>query len=139
MLMDYIARAYNEGRPDYHVPFFGQDVFLLICIGSICMINMDLNLPKSSGMKGIKKIFSSLDICFFLAVMFILGNCFGFVETYLFLYLKDEMGAPMKLLGLTITVGALVSIPFLYVGDWIVGKMGNENVFITAFMAYAIR
>jgi hypothetical protein len=103
------------------------------------MINMDLNLPKSSGMKGIKKIFSSLDICFFLAVMFILGNCFGFVETYLFLYLKDEMGAPMKLLGLTITVGALVSIPFLYVGDWIVGKMGNENVFITAFMAYAIR
>ena len=45
----------------------------------------------------------------------------------------------MKLLGLTITAGALVSIPFLYVGDWIVGKMGNENVFITAFMAYAIR
>ena len=130
--MDYIARTYNEGRPNYYVPFFGQDVFLLICIGSICMIKMDLNLPKSSGMKGIKKIFSSLDICFFLAVMFILGNCFGFVETYLFLYLKDEMGAPMKLLGLTITVGALVSIPFLYVGDWIVGKMGNENVFTTA-------
>jgi len=138
-LMDYIARTYNEGRPNYYVPFFGQDVFLLICIGSICMINMDLNLPKSSGMKGIKKIFSSLDICFFLAVMFILGNCFGFVETYLFLYLKDEMLAPMYLLGLTITVGALVSIPFLYFGDWIVGKMGNENVFITAFMAYAIR
>ena len=103
------------------------------------MINMDLNLPKSSGLIGLKKIFSSLDICFFLAVMFILGNCFGFVETYLFLYLKDGMNAPMKLLGLTITMGALVSIPFLYTGDWIVGKMGNENVFITAFMAYAIR
>ena len=77
-LMDYIARTYNEGRPNYYVPFFGQDVFLLICIGSICMIKMDLNLPKSSGMKGIKKIFSSLDICFFLAVMFILGTDFVF-------------------------------------------------------------
>ena len=139
ILMDYIARNYNDGRPNYYVPFFGQDVFLIICIISICMIDMDLNLPKSSGLKGIKQIFSTLDICFFLAVMFVLGNCFGFVETYLFLYLKDEMGAPMKLLGLTITMGALVSIPFLYIGDWIVGKLGNENVFITAFMAYAIR
>ena len=99
--MDYIARNYNDGRPNYYVPFFGQDVFLIICIISICMIDMDLNLPKSSGLKGIKQIFSTLDICFFLAVMFVLGNCFGFVETYLFLYLKDEMGAPMKLLGLT--------------------------------------
>ena len=137
--MDYIARQHNDGQPNYYVPFFGQVFFLLICIVSVWMINMELNLPKSTGLKGIKKIFSSIDICFFLAVMFVLGNCFGFVETYLFLYLKDEMAAPMKLLGLTITMGALVSIPFLYIGDWIVGKMGNENVFITAFMAYAIR
>ena len=137
--MDYIARKYNDGEPNYYVPFFGHDFFLLICIGSTCMISMDLNLTKSTGLKGLKKLFSNLDICIFLAVMFALGNCFGFVETYLFLYLKEEMGAPMKLLGLTITTGALVSIPFLFTGDWIVGKMGNENVFTTAFMAYAIR
>ena len=53
--------------------------------------------------------------------------------------LKDEMHAPMYLLGLTITTGAVISIPFLYVSDWIVKKMGNENVFIVAFFAYAIR
>ena len=139
ILMDYIARKYNDGEHNYYVPFFGHDFFLLICICSICMISMDLNLTKSTGLKGLKKLFSNLDICIFLAVMFMLGNCFGFVETYLFLYLKGEMGAPMKLLGLTITTGALVSIPFLFTGDWIVEKMGNENVFTTAFMAYAIR
>ncbi len=137
-LMDYIARNTN-GKPNYYVAFFGQDFFLLICIINVCLIKMDVNLPKSSGMKGVKKIFSSLDICFFLAVMFVLGNCFGFVETYLFLYLKKEMEAPMILLGLTITTGAVISIPFLYISDWIVGKVGNENIFITAFIMYAIR
>lgn len=137
-LMDYIAKN-TDGKPNYYVAFFGQDLFLVICIINVCMIKMDVNLPKSSGLKGVKKIFGSLDICFFLAVMFILGNCFGFVETYLFLYLKKEMSAPMFLLGLTITTGAVMSIPFLYVSDWIVAKVGNENVFITAFLAYAVR
>ena len=136
--MDYIAKQ-TDGKPNYYVPFFGQDLFLIICILSVCMIKMDVNLPKSSGIKGVKRIFSDLDICFFLAVMFVLGNCFGFVETFLFVYLKDTMGAPMYLLGLTITTGAVVSIPFLYISDWIVQKMGNENVFITAFIMYAIR
>ena len=65
----------------------------------ICCIKLDLNLPKSSGFKGLKQIFTTLDIVFFLAVQFILGNCLGFVETFLFLYLKDDMGAPMYLLG----------------------------------------
>ena len=74
-----------------------------------------------------------------ISLLFLLGNCYGFVETFLFLLLKDEMHAPMYLLGLTITTGAVISIPFLYVSDWIVKKMGNENVFIVAFFAYAIR
>ena len=38
------------------------------------------------------------------------------------------MGAPMYLLGLTITVGAIVSIPFLYVSDWIVDKVLNNKI-----------
>ena len=54
---------------------------------------------------------------------FIMGNCWGFVETFLFMYLKDDMGASMSLLGLTITVGAVASIPFLFVADWIVDKV----------------
>ena len=138
-LMDYISKTYYDGVPNYIVCFVAQDVFLIICIINVCFIKMDVDLPKSSGLKGVKKIFTNLDICFFLAVMFVLGNCFGFVETFLFLLLKDEMGAPMYLLGLTITTGAVISIPFLFISDWLVKKIGNENVFIIAFFAYAIR
>ena len=113
--------------------------FSIICIITVCFIKMDVELPKSSGLKGVKKIFTNLDISFFLGVMFILGNCYGFVETFLFPYLRKEMSAPMYLLGLTITTGNLVSVPFLYVSDWIVAKMGNENMFIIAFIMYAVR
>lgn len=137
-LMDFVSQT-TDGKPNYLVPFLALDVFLALTVVMIMCIKLNLNLPKSSGVKGLKLIFSNLDICFFLGVMFVLGNCFGFVETFLFLYLKDEMGAPMYLLGLTITTGAVISIPFLYVSDWIVNKVGKENVFITALFMYAIR
>ncbi len=45
----------------------------------------------------------------------------------------------MSLLGLTITVGAVVSIPFTFVGDVIVDKCGSENMFFFALVAYCIR
>lgn len=72
-------------------------------------------------------------ICF-IVFLFVLGNFWGFIESFLFLYLK-ELGAPNYLLGnfsinfflqkedeiinlfiagITITVGTVSSIPFLY-------------------------
>jgi len=47
-LMDYISKQ-TDGQPNYYVPFFGQNLFLLICIITVFCIKMDLDLPKSSG------------------------------------------------------------------------------------------
>ena len=66
-------------------------------------------------MEGVRSLFRNLDIWVFLVVFFVLGNLYGFIETFLFIYLKETMHAPMYLLGLTITTGAVVSIPFLYI------------------------
>ena len=73
-----------------------------------------------------RHIFLNIDIDVFLFMTFVLGNCWGFVETFLFVYLKDDMGAPMSLLGLTITTGAVASIPVLYVADWVVDKVTRK-------------
>ena len=72
-------------------------------------------------------------------MMFVCGSMFGFVETFLFVYLKEDLNAPIYLLGLTITTGALVSIPFLYYSDMIVDKFGVVNVFILALVMYGVR
>ena len=73
-LMDYLAQTHFDGKPNYLIPFIGHDVFLILCIINVFCIKLEVDLPKSSGMKGLKKIFTNLDICFFLAVMFVLGK-----------------------------------------------------------------
>ena len=100
-------------------------------------------------------IFSNISISVFILMMFVCGSMFGFVETFLFVYLKvrilqvifttdihshqEDLNAPIYLLGLTITTGALVSIPFLYYSDILVDKFGVVNVFILALLMYGVR
>merc|ERR1719446_826168 len=90
-------------------------------------------------MKGVKVIFSNISISVFILMMFVCGSMFGFVETFLFVYLKEDLNAPIYLLGLTITTGALVSIPFLFFSDYLVEKIRVENLFILALAMYGVR
>lgn len=40
---------------------------------------------------------------------------------------------------MTITFASIIGIPFLYVSDVIVRKIGSVNVIVLAFFAYCIR
>jgi hypothetical protein len=40
---------------------------------------------------------------------------------------------------MTITFASIIGIPFLYVSDVIVRKIGSVNVIVLAFLAYCIR
>ena len=78
---------------------------------------------NKDAMKGLRSILTNFEILLFLVMMFICGIMYGFVETFLFVFLKEDLHAPMYLLGLTITTGAVVSLPFLYYSDSIVKKV----------------
>ena len=52
---------------------------------------------------------------------------------------QEDLNAPIYLLGLTITAGALVSIPFLYYSHFIVDKCGMVNIIIVALLMYGVR
>ena len=138
-LMDYVSKKYNDGKPNYLVAFIAHDAFLVCGMVLLLFTKLDVKLPKATSFQGIKQIFSSLDNCVFLVLMFIIGSMWGFIETFLFVYLKDDMGAPMYLLGLTITVGAVVSIPFLFISDYLVDRIGQSNTFILALLTYSVR
>ena len=138
-LMDYVSKNYGDGKPNYLVAFISHDAFILFGMGLLVFANLNVQLPKSTGLTGMKKIFLNVDICVFLILMFVIGSLWGFIETFLFVYLKDDMNAPMYLLGLTITVGAVVSIPFLYISDYIVDHIGRNNTFILALLTYSVR
>jgi hypothetical protein len=40
---------------------------------------------------------------------------------------------------MTVTLGCVIGVPFLYVSDWIVRKIGSVNVFVVAFLTYCVR
>lgn len=48
------------------------------------------------------------------------------------------MNAPMYLLGLTMTVGAVVSIPFLFISDWMCDKVWPTLVSMTWFLCIGL-
>lgn len=74
----------------------------------------------------------------FIVFLFVLGNFWGFIESFLFLYLK-ELSAPNYLLGITITVGTVSSIPFLYTAEKITKVFGHVNLIVIAFFSHAVR
>ena len=122
--MDYITA--QQGQPNYVASFLIADILLFISFVCALKIDMDLELPvNKDAMWGLRAILTNFEILLFLVMMFVCGSMYGFVETFLFVFLKEDLHAPMYLLGLTITTGAVVSLPFLYYSDAIVKKVGG--------------
>lgn len=42
-------------------------------------------------------------------------------------------------IGLTVTLGCVIGVPFLYVSDTIIHRFGSANVIVLAFLFYCIR
>ena len=40
---------------------------------------------------------------------------------------------------MTVTLGCVIGVPFLYISDLIVRKIGSVNVFVVAFVIYCVR
>merc|ERR1719347_846286 len=138
VLMDYISG--QEGKPNYVAAFLIADILIGISFVCALKIESDIELPKSpDSMGGLKSILTSVDILLFLFMMFVCGSMYGFVETFLFVFLKEDLHAPMYLLGLTITTGAVVSLPFLYYSDAIVKKVGCHGIIAIALIMYGVR
>merc|ERR1719341_2747495 len=137
-LMDYITA--QQGQPNYVASFIIADILFLISFVCALKCDMDLELPKSKdSMGGLKAILTNLEILLFLVMMFVCGSMYGFVETFLFVFLKEDLHAPMYLLGLTITTGAVVSLPFLYYSDTVVKKVGCHGIIAIALLMYGVR
>lgn len=55
-------------------------------------------MPADNILKDMIRLLKLPHVMAFIFFLFMLGNCWGFIESYLFLYLK-ELGAPNYLLG----------------------------------------
>ena len=87
VIMDKITEM--TGHTNYIAPFLICDLMLLGAFIALFFISEDIGLPKSSDtMKGVKKILTNLNIMVFLIMVLMCGTMYGFVETFLFVFLK---------------------------------------------------
>lgn len=136
LVIDYSSR--KLGYTDYSWAFYAYSFLLGISGFSVLMMPIGVKMPADNLMKDMWKLLKMPHIIMFIIFLYILGNCWGFLESYLFLYLK-ELGASNYLLGITVSVGTLSSIPFLYGAESITKKIGHVNVIIIAFFSHALR
>ncbi|XP_036328087.1 uncharacterized protein LOC118740595 isoform X1 [Rhagoletis pomonella] len=136
IMIDYSSRGL--GYTDYSAAFYTYDLLLVISTVSVLMMPLGDKLPADNVFRDLWNLLKMPHVITFIFFLFILGNFWGFIESFLFLYLK-ELGAPNYLLGITITVGTVSSIPFLYGAERITRIFGHVNLIIIAFFSHAGR
>lgn len=136
LLIDFNSN--RLGYTDYSPAFYTYDVLLIISSIAVYLMPLGTKLPADNIFRDLRSIIQVPHVVVFIIFLYILGNLWGFIESYLFFYLKD-LGAPNYLLGITVTVGTVSSMPFLYGADNITRKVGHITVIIVAFFAHALR
>lgn len=136
ILIDYTSRGL--GYTDYSAAFYTYDVLLIISTITVTLMPIGDKMPADNVFRDLFNLLKLPHVMAFICFLFFLGNFWGFIESFLFLYLK-ELGAPNYLLGITITVGTVSSIPFLYGAEKITRVFGHVNLIIIAFFSHAAR
>ncbi|XP_058447084.1 uncharacterized protein LOC131427687 isoform X2 [Malaya genurostris] len=136
IMIDFFSK--DLGYTDYSAAFYTYDILLVISSISVFLMPLGEKLPADNVFKDLWNLLKLKHVIIFIWFLFLLGNFWGFIESFLFLYLK-ELGAPNYLLGITITVGTVSSIPFLYGAGRITKVVGHVNLIVIAFVAHACR
>ena len=136
LLIDWYSTGLNY--TNYDPAFYTYDILLIISVFAIFAMPLGEKPPAQNIGKNLKRILIMPHVIIFLVFLFIAGNYWGFIENYLFVIMK-EMGAPNYLLGLTYTVGTIVSIPMLYCSEKFTSLFGFINLLVIAFFAHAGR
>jgi hypothetical protein len=84
---------------DYSAAFYTYDILLGISAITILLMPLGVHLPADNIMRDLLRIVRLPPVLLFIFFLFALGNFWGFIESFLFLYLK-ELGAPNYLLGM---------------------------------------
>ena len=86
------------GYTDYSAAFYTYDILLTISTITVFLMPLGEKLPADNVFKDLVNLLKLPHVIVFIIFLFVLGNFWGFIESFLFLYLK-ELGAPNYLLG----------------------------------------
>lgn len=86
ILIDYTSRGL--GYTDYSAAFYTYDILLIISTISVVMMPIGDKLPADNVFRDLFNLLRLPHVMAFILFLFFLGNFWGFIESFLFLYLK---------------------------------------------------
>lgn len=136
--MSYNVDEFGVKINNYDPAFHFFNVLTALTLFKASMIDVKISSLPTNVWGNVRPLLKSANVWIFLFSVFIMGSCWGFLESFLFIHLQ-KLDAPNYLLGLTITVGAFVGLPFLYGSEWFVNKIGAVQLLLVALSVYFIR
>lgn len=89
----------SAGSPDYAIMFYLADGIFLLVVVLMCKLNVDVERVETGSLvTSLKKLVRLIDVDVFMLMMLFLGTCWGFLESFLFVFLM-ELQANSYLLG----------------------------------------
>ena len=90
------------GDPDYSLLFYISDGLSFVVILLVSRLDVDVERMENGNLvAGLKKLVHFIDVDVFILMMLFLGTCWGFIESFLFVFLM-ELKANSYLLGILI-------------------------------------
>ncbi|XP_057367450.1 uncharacterized protein LOC130688483 [Daphnia carinata] len=112
----------------------------LFGIASLGMLTIDLKFkpPAENVIKDVKSLFQNIELDALLVIALVFGLLVGCMGNYLFLFL-EEIGVNKSLMGLSVMISCLASIPLLLFSGSICRKFSYPNVIVFCFSVSIIR
>lgn len=137
--VSYNVDEYGKKINDYSPAFHFFNVLTALTLFKASMLGVEIAKMEINVWGNVKPLLKSANVWIFLFSVFIMGSCWGFLESFLFVHLQKNLHAPNYLLGLTVTVGAFIGLPFLYGSDWFFKKVGAVELLLLALVTYFVR
>ncbi|XP_068215277.1 major facilitator superfamily domain-containing protein 6-A-like [Palaemon carinicauda] len=135
-LMD--KKVLTFGDYNYAPAFYVFDGLMLVTAVVTLALPIEVQVQRRSLMNNISQLMRTTELCVLLFLMTLLGTFWGYIKTFLYIYLSF-LEASWLLIGLTVTVGIIPSLPFLYKSAAVVQYCGHHYLIMLAFLGYCIR
>lgn len=135
-LMD--GRIGSYGNLTFGPVFYVFTALMIISAIITLFLPFEMEHRTSSFLKSLSVLFKNSELVLLFVIMSVLGSFWSFLETFLYIHLQ-HLNASNLLIGLTITIGIVPSMPFLFKSDRIVNYCGHHHLLMIAFIMYCIR
>ncbi|XP_055331683.1 major facilitator superfamily domain-containing protein 6-like [Paramacrobiotus metropolitanus] len=129
-----LAKGVDDYSPPFHV--FGGMHFTAAII--TCFMSASLRTAAENIWSNVGKLFRNPKITVFVIMMFLAGCAWGFLETFLFWFMKD-IGASTLLMGMTNTVSGLSAVPVVLASTLLIKFFGHTKIIMFCLAIYGCR